>query len=335
MTLNTTQTATALKTFNVLPQSAVVPVDPDDLVNKDYVDGLLASPTLQEVLDAGNSATGTMANITLIDTDVGGQVNPILNLQNTNATGSVALEVYKNKPTAGVAGDVLFNQSVYGKDTSNTKQEYTRISHTIRDGVSGGEDGSIEFSAFVNGAVNTFLQINGNENEINCLKNLDMTGNQIRTNTGDMLIQTTSSSGTGNLQIQAKGTASMSAPSIGLTATGTALNLQAPNPFSFVNITGYNGVTTVAITGDINTTTTSGDINTTATAGDVNITAGAILLLDSDDLRLTNSNVVTTTPNHTSSLATTSNIADITTYLKVKLNGADIWIPYFTVDPNV
>jgi hypothetical protein len=181
------------------------------------------------------------------------------------------MEVYKNKPTAGIAGDVLFNQSVYGKDTSNTKQEYTRISHTIRDGVSGSEDGSIEFSAFVNGAVNTFLQINGNENEINCLKNLDMTGNQIRTTTGNMMITTTSSSGTGNLQIQAKDTASISAPSIGLTASGTALNLQAPNPFSFVNITGYNGVTTIAITGDINTTTTSGDITTTATAGDVNI----------------------------------------------------------------
>jgi hypothetical protein len=32
---------------------------------------------------------------------------------------------------------------------------------------------------------------------------------------------------------------------------------------------------------------------------------------------------------------TTSNIADVNTYLKVKLNGADIWIPYFTTDPSL
>jgi hypothetical protein len=146
-----------------------------------------------------------MANITLIDTDVGGATNPILNLQNTNATGSVALEVYKNKPTAGIAGDVLFNTTVFGKDAGNLKQEYTRISHTLRDSSIGGEDGSIEFSAFVNGAVNTFLQINGNENEINCLKTLDMAGNNIRTSTGDLSILTTTSSGNGNMTISTNG----------------------------------------------------------------------------------------------------------------------------------
>ena len=37
----------------------------------------------------------------------------------------------------------------------------------------------------------------------------------------------------------------------------------------------------------------------------------------------------------TSVLATTSAIGDITNYLKLQLNGADIWIPYFTSDPSV
>lgn len=47
------------------------------------------------------------------------------------------------------------------------KQEYTRISHTIRDGASGTEDRSIEFGCFTAGAFNNFLQIiNGVENEI-------------------------------------------------------------------------------------------------------------------------------------------------------------------------
>jgi hypothetical protein len=162
--------------------------------------------TLDQVLSNGNTATGTYANINLVDTDVGGALNPILNLQNTNATGSVALEVYKNKPTAGVAGDVLFNQSVFGKDAGNLKQEYTRISHTIRDSSIGGEDGSIEFSCFVNNVINTFIQINGNQNEINFLKPLDMEGHNIRTSTGDLSILTTTSSGNGNMTISTNGT---------------------------------------------------------------------------------------------------------------------------------
>ena len=165
-------------------------------------------PNLNSVLSTGNTATGAYANINLVDTDVGGQANPILNLQNTNATGSVALEVYKNKPTAGTAGDVLFNQSVYGKDSGNAKQEYTRISHTLRDATGGGEDGSMEFSCFVNGAVATFLQLNGNENELNCLKVLDMGGNNIRTTAGNITLDGTSApNGVGDINLNPRATA--------------------------------------------------------------------------------------------------------------------------------
>ena len=261
--INGNTTINNIKTFSTLPQSSVVPVSGNDLVNKTYADGLVGVSTLQGVLSNGNTATGSMANINLVDTDVGGALNPILNLQNTNASGSVSMEVYKNKPTAGIAGDVLFNQSVYGKDAGNLKQEYTRISHTLRDASTGGEDGSIEFSAFVNGAVNTFLQINGNENEINCLKTLDMGGNTIRTTTGNMTIQTTSSSGTGTLSIQGKGTTTMSAPTVGITATGasSALNLHSVGANAFVSILGADDVALTAGTGDI-LLTTGGSIKT-------------------------------------------------------------------------
>jgi hypothetical protein len=129
-------------------------------------------------LNAGGLASNTLP-VKITNSNAGGQANPTLTLTNTNATGSVALEVYKNKPTAGTNGDVLFNQSVYGKDNGNAKQEYTRISHTIRDNIGGTEDGSIEFSAFRAGAINTFIQINGVENEVNILKPLDMGSNNI------------------------------------------------------------------------------------------------------------------------------------------------------------
>ena len=196
--------------------------------------------TLDATLALGNTATGTYANITLTDTDTGGQANPILTLVNTAATGSVAMEVYKNNPAIPVAsGDVLFNQSVYGRDSTLTKQEYTRISHTIRDGTGGSEDGSIELSCFTAGAVANFIQINGLENEVNFNKPIDMVGNNIRSSTGSMTLTTALSTGLGNISATAKA-----------------------------------GIALTASTG-ISSTTSTGNIALTATAGNVSISSSA------------------------------------------------------------
>jgi hypothetical protein len=216
---------------------------PYTITESGTTNGLLINPT-----------TTFTKPMTLNNSNVGGQANPMLTLTNTNATGSVAMEVYKNKPTAGANGDVLFNQSVYGKDaTAPTplKQEYTRISHTIRDATGGGEDGSIEFSAFVNGAVATFLQINGNENEVNCLKPLDMAGNNIRTSTTNLTMTTIGSSGTGDLTLSAKNTATLTGLGVAITSSGSAgekITLTAP-------ATSIDLVPTTAIRTDSNITT--------------------------------------------------------------------------------
>jgi len=162
------------------------------------------SATTGVSISAGTTA-GNTNSTTILNSGVGGQANPTLTLTNTNATGSVATEIYKNKPTAGALGDVLHLQAVYGKDSTNAKQEYTRITHTVRDPTGGSEDGSMEFACIRAGSINTFLQLNGVENEVNCLKNLDMGGNSINTNTGDMTITTaTSTAGTGRLTLQSK-----------------------------------------------------------------------------------------------------------------------------------
>ena len=59
------------------------------------------------------------------------------------------------------------------------------------------------------------------------------------------------------------------------------------------------------------------------------------LQLDSDVINLVNTNTTTSTAGSNATLATTSAIGDITNYLKLQLNGADIWIPYFTSDPSL
>jgi hypothetical protein len=163
----------------------------------------LAISSTGNLLFTGDNLSTTATNFNIKSSATGGQANPLLTLTNTNATGSVALEVYKNKPTAGVNGEVLFNQSVYGKDSGNAKQEFTRITHSIRDITAGAEDGSIEMGCMVNGSFNNFLQINGNQNEVNCLKNLDMGGHTIRTSVGDIIID----AGAGVGSVNAIGTA--------------------------------------------------------------------------------------------------------------------------------
>jgi hypothetical protein len=152
-------------------------------------------PFVMETLDATPLQVKDTP-LKLTSSTTGGSANPILTLTNTtNDNSSITLEVFRDKGAVPTNGDVLFQQSVYGEDSFLNKQEYTRITHTIRDGTGGIEDGSIEMGCVVNGSFNNFLQLNGNQNEVNCLKTLDMGGNTIRTSTGNITIDATASAG--------------------------------------------------------------------------------------------------------------------------------------------
>ena len=190
-----------------------------------------------------NSATGKMA---LLNSNAGGAASPQLTLTNTNATGSVAMEVYKNKPTAGTNGDVLFNQSVYGKDSGNVKQEYTRISHTIRDATAGAEDGSLEMGCFVNGAYQNFVQFNANDapiGEVNIFRPLDFVGGSDANNTIKV-------SGTGSQDLNLTGVSSAGTGHINLTSkTGTVVNVAGNININAVTSTGAGTVNITAKTG--------------------------------------------------------------------------------------
>ena len=106
-----------------------------------------------------------------------GATQPMLLLTNTAAgTGGVAMEAYKNKPSAGVAGDEVFRLSMFGKNSSNFKDEYGRITCNIRDpsGPTAGADGQLLFAVPVGDAMTTFIDLNGNSNQINTFKNINM-----------------------------------------------------------------------------------------------------------------------------------------------------------------
>jgi hypothetical protein len=227
-------------------------------------------PFVMETLDATPLQVKD-TQLKLTSSTTGGSANPILTLTNTNAdSSSVALEVFKDKGVAPTNGDVLFQQSVYGEDSFLNKQEYTRITHTIRDITGGAEDGSIEMGCFVNGSFANFLQLNGNQNEINCLKPLDMDGHNIRTSTGNLTIDTTGSSGSGNITIAGKsaGITNINATTIGITAS-SILTMSATGAGAYISATAND---------DISLTSSFGDVVLNATAGICKVNAPLLYL---------------------------------------------------------
>ena len=120
------------------------------------------------ILANASGSGGSTLPTTITNSFAGGQANPLLTLTNTNATGSVALEVYKDKGIAGTAGDVIFNQSIYGKNSANVKEEYARITSTIRNPAApaAGADGDYVVNVAYNDVLTPMLTLNGNTGNI-------------------------------------------------------------------------------------------------------------------------------------------------------------------------
>ena len=133
-------------------------------------------------IDFTTNGTGTVH----ITKDTAGTALRVLNTV-SGTVGSVSatpasIELYKNRGTAPavppVAGDSLGQISAFGKDTTDNKREYTRITASIRDPTAGvTRDGSLEFACATNNAITTYIQLNGNDapaGEVNILKPLDL-----------------------------------------------------------------------------------------------------------------------------------------------------------------
>lgn len=59
------------------------------------------------------------------------------------------------------------------------------------------------------------------------------------------------------------------------------------------------------------------------------------LELDATTIDLQNTTTTTSTSSHNAEIKATSSGLSSTTFLKVKLNGNNIWIPYFTTVPSL
>ena len=165
--------------------------------------------TLQQVLDAGNTATGANARISLTNSGLGYTVNPQLVLNNSNATiGSTAgvpsIELTKsgrNGAINDVIGSVFFN----ALDSGGAERTFGKIESTITTTTGFlNHDGALDFYSLINSVNQLVFRLNGADNENNSFRPLDLNGNTLKTSTGSLSIDATSSSGTGTITITPK-----------------------------------------------------------------------------------------------------------------------------------
>ncbi len=199
-----------IKTFSTLPQSSVVPVSNDDLVNKLYVDthGGGGSQNLSQVLTTGNSAgsssidmnTNAISNIStataktslVVNNSVAGQNSTLtdksltvnnatlngvpLSINNLNNAGLLFTEEY-NQRTAQT-GETIRN-SYYAKNSAGTKTEYSRIHINTPAITAGSERGRMDFVVKDAGGLTDYIRLTGNTGQIDAYKTLHMNSNNI------------------------------------------------------------------------------------------------------------------------------------------------------------
>jgi hypothetical protein len=140
---------------------------------------VVAVPTLNAVLVAGNTATGTTAKITLNNSGAGGTGNPLASLNLTTAvgTGSLVEEVYNQRNP--ITGEFA-RKSFYSKTTANVKTEYARITANSPVVTNGSQKGRLDVDINVNGTLTTYLSANGDTQEVDLFRQLHMNGQGIR-----------------------------------------------------------------------------------------------------------------------------------------------------------
>ena len=228
------------------------------VILKDDLTTPTATNTIDEngsvITNAVGSSTHTFQLLNLVETGVGTAIlNPqalllesllpgggsipmlTLNQKNTN-TGSATIRMYKNISTNGSAiGELSF----VAKTAAATDREYARIAGTIRNNNGSNIDGSIGLLARVNDNLTEIVRINGADSQIEIFQPLDLNDKDIVSSTGDIELDASNSSGTGDVNLKAKGNVNITAPtggqfinlisasSVAIEATGDNLDLTA------------------------------------------------------------------------------------------------------------
>jgi hypothetical protein len=188
---------------------------------------------------SGNATVGG-ASFTANQTATGGVNDPIITLVNQNvATGNSgfpAMHFFKQGNLAA-PNDVLGAQVYYGRDNTGFKTEFARIQTVVENSSPGNYDGRLEVYTQVNGVSQQVFNFNGGQNEVNTFRPFDLNGNNLRTTSGSLTIDTTASSGPGIITLNSLQSININAgnsSNISLTTTGTGdINLTTADRLIF------------------------------------------------------------------------------------------------------
>jgi hypothetical protein len=140
----------------------------------------------------------SVASQTFSTSQVGSASVPQYIFQNTSSnTASYPAMKLDRRDAVSVAGDTIGTISIWADDGAGTSREWSRI-QTKTENVSGGnQDGTLQIFNSVNGVLSETFNFNGGQNENNSFRPIDMNANPIRTTSGSMTIDTSSSSTAG------------------------------------------------------------------------------------------------------------------------------------------
>ena len=152
-----------------------------------------------------NSLTVNTASVFAISTDIDDINNPTLQIVNSNvSTTSYPCIKLQKQNTSTLVGNVISAVSSWARDYTNTSLEWSRIQTKVENNSVGNQDATLSIHTIVNGTLSEVFNFNGGQNEINSFRPLDMNGNDIRSTSGNLTMNATLSTGTGQVQIQTK-----------------------------------------------------------------------------------------------------------------------------------
>jgi len=175
-----------------------------------------AAATLQgttATLQSGSSAVvasstavlNSAAQILNNSTTAGAIANPSFIFRETNATATAFPTIKTEKlSVVPIAGNPISAITNWASDATGTQREWSRIQTKVENIGAGNQDGTLSIFNSVNGSVLETFNFNGAQNENNSFRPLDLNGNALRTASGDLTIDTSTSSGNGILTLATK-----------------------------------------------------------------------------------------------------------------------------------
>ena len=224
----------------------------------DIISGSAGSNTLQQVLTAGNTATGATATISLANSGVGYTTNNQLLLENTNVTagnttGVPSVEFYKSGRNTAL-NDVIMSQQFNAKAYTGAKTTFGKIECSVTGASAGtGIDGALDFYTCINGVNQNVLRLNGSDNENNTFRPFDLNGNALKTSLTNLAIDATASTGTGQIIITPKSTSNVNVNGDLLMSTDKTITLNDSSPSVVQTVIGDGKVLINDVTNSLTT----------------------------------------------------------------------------------